>query len=78
MSIWCLQEFENDVSKFNQRVEDLDQRLGTIFSQAFNDTPDLEHAFKVSASRVGAALVLIVPLPSPEEGRDALPIVLFL
>lgn len=42
-----LQEFENYVSKFNQRVEDLDRRLGTIFIQAFDDAPDLEHAFKV-------------------------------
>uniref|UniRef100_A0A8C5P182 Dynein, axonemal, heavy chain 9 n=1 Tax=Jaculus jaculus TaxID=51337 RepID=A0A8C5P182_JACJA len=40
-------EFENDVSEFNQRVEDLDQRLGTIFIQAFDDTPDVEHAFKL-------------------------------
>ncbi|XP_066120408.1 dynein axonemal heavy chain 9 [Saccopteryx bilineata] len=40
-------EFENDVSKFNQRVEDLDRRLGTIFIQAFDDVPDLEHAFKL-------------------------------
>ncbi|XP_053528697.1 dynein axonemal heavy chain 9 isoform X1 [Artibeus jamaicensis] len=40
-------EFENDVSKFNQRVEDLDRRLGTIFIQAFDDTHDLEHAFKL-------------------------------
>ncbi|KAM5310557.1 dynein axonemal heavy chain 9 isoform 2-T2 [Glossophaga mutica] len=40
-------EFENDVSKFNQRVEDLDRRLGTIFIQAFDDAPDLEHAFKL-------------------------------
>uniref|UniRef100_A0A8C0WF08 Dynein heavy chain tail domain-containing protein n=1 Tax=Castor canadensis TaxID=51338 RepID=A0A8C0WF08_CASCN len=41
------QEFENDLSEFNQRVEDLDQRLGTIFLQAFDDTPDVEHAFKL-------------------------------
>ncbi|XP_016077900.1 PREDICTED: dynein heavy chain 9, axonemal [Miniopterus natalensis] len=40
-------EFENDVSKFNQRVEDLDRRLGTIFIQALDDAPDLEHAFKL-------------------------------
>ncbi|XP_048221904.1 LOW QUALITY PROTEIN: dynein axonemal heavy chain 9 [Perognathus longimembris pacificus] len=40
-------EFENDVSEFNQRVEDLDKRLGTIFIQAFDDTPDVEHAFKL-------------------------------
>ncbi|KAM5274465.1 dynein axonemal heavy chain 9 isoform 2-T2 [Ctenodactylus gundi] len=40
-------EFENDISDFNQKVEDLDQRLGTIFIQAFDDTPDLEHAFKL-------------------------------
>ncbi|XP_016013564.2 dynein heavy chain 9, axonemal isoform X3 [Rousettus aegyptiacus] len=40
-------EFENDVSKFNQRVADLDRRLGTIFIQAFDDVPDLEHAFKL-------------------------------
>uniref|UniRef100_A0A8I3RR89 Dynein axonemal heavy chain 9 n=1 Tax=Canis lupus familiaris TaxID=9615 RepID=A0A8I3RR89_CANLF len=40
-------EFENDVSEFNQRVEDLDRRLGTVFSQAFDDAPGLEHAFKL-------------------------------
>ncbi|XP_069339362.1 dynein axonemal heavy chain 9 [Eulemur rufifrons] len=40
-------DFEKDVSKFNQRVEDLDRRLGTIFIQAFDDTPGLEHAFKL-------------------------------
>uniref|UniRef100_A0A8C5XER9 Dynein axonemal heavy chain 9 n=1 Tax=Microcebus murinus TaxID=30608 RepID=A0A8C5XER9_MICMU len=40
-------DFENDVSKFNQRVEDLDRRLGSIFIQAFDDAPGLEHAFKL-------------------------------
>ncbi|XP_069917496.1 dynein axonemal heavy chain 9 isoform X2 [Oryctolagus cuniculus] len=40
-------EFETDVSEFNQRVEDLDRRLGTIFIQAFDDSPGLEHAFKL-------------------------------
>ncbi|XP_073090905.1 dynein axonemal heavy chain 9-like isoform X2 [Manis javanica] len=39
-------EFENDVSEFKQRV-DLNQRLGNIFIQAFDDTPSLEHAFKL-------------------------------
>lgn len=56
-----LQEFENDVSKFRQRVEDLDRGLGTIFIQAFDDAPGLEHAFKVCAAgggRVGATAVL--------------------
>ncbi|KAM9002992.1 dynein axonemal heavy chain 9 [Sarcophilus harrisii] len=40
-------EFENYVSEFNQKVEDLDRRLGTVFVQAFDDTPGLEHAFKL-------------------------------
>ncbi|XP_061032339.1 dynein axonemal heavy chain 9 [Eubalaena glacialis] len=40
-------EFENDVSEFNQRVEDLDRRLGTVFIQAFDDAAGLEHAFKL-------------------------------
>nr|XP_003818154.3 dynein axonemal heavy chain 9 isoform X2 [Pan paniscus] len=40
-------DFENDVSEFNQKVEDLDRRLGTIFIQAFDDAPGLEHAFKL-------------------------------
>lgn len=44
------QEFENDVREFNKRVEDLDRRLATILIQAFDDTPDVEHAFKVGAS----------------------------
>ncbi|XP_027630723.1 dynein heavy chain 9, axonemal [Tupaia chinensis] len=51
-------EFEKDVTEFNQRVEDLDRRLGTIFIQAFDDTPGLEHAFKVCRSVAGATLVL--------------------
>uniref|UniRef100_A0A8D1MAE7 AAA+ ATPase domain-containing protein n=1 Tax=Sus scrofa TaxID=9823 RepID=A0A8D1MAE7_PIG len=60
-------EFEKDVSEFNQRVEDLDRRLGTVFIQAFDDAPALEHAFKV---RTGAG--------PPEEGRQTLPAVLLL
>nr|XP_058139450.1 dynein axonemal heavy chain 9 isoform X3 [Dasypus novemcinctus] len=40
-------EFENDVSEFNQRIEDLDRRLGSIFIQAFDNTSSLEHAFKL-------------------------------
>ncbi|XP_049632688.1 dynein axonemal heavy chain 9 [Suncus etruscus] len=40
-------EFKNDIFKFNQRVEDLDRKMGTIFIQAFDDIPDLEHAFKL-------------------------------
>ncbi|XP_058415682.1 dynein axonemal heavy chain 9 [Diceros bicornis minor] len=40
-------EFENDVTEFNQRVGDLDRRLGTVFIQAFDDAPGLEHAFKL-------------------------------
>uniref|UniRef100_A0A2K5EHB9 Dynein axonemal heavy chain 9 n=1 Tax=Aotus nancymaae TaxID=37293 RepID=A0A2K5EHB9_AOTNA len=40
-------DFENSVSEFNQKVEDLDRRLGTIIIQAFDDAPDLEHAFKL-------------------------------
>nr|XP_030717250.1 dynein heavy chain 9, axonemal isoform X1 [Globicephala melas] len=40
-------EFENVVSEFNQGVEDLDRRLGTVFIQAFDDAPGLEHAFKL-------------------------------
>ena len=44
------QEFENDVREFNKRVEDLDRRLATVLIQAFDDTPAVEHAFKVSVS----------------------------
>uniref|UniRef100_A0A673UT43 Dynein heavy chain tail domain-containing protein n=1 Tax=Suricata suricatta TaxID=37032 RepID=A0A673UT43_SURSU len=40
-------EFENDVSEFHRRVEDLDRRLGSVFIQAFDDAPGLEHAFKL-------------------------------
>ncbi|KAL0596810.1 Dynein heavy chain 9, axonemal, partial [Plecturocebus cupreus] len=42
-------DFENGVSEFNWKVEDLDRRLGTIVIQAFDDAPDLEHAFKILA-----------------------------
>ncbi|KAG6928889.1 dynein axonemal heavy chain 9, partial [Chelydra serpentina] len=40
-------EFEHDASDFKQKVEDMDRRLGTIFSQAFDDAAGLEHAFKL-------------------------------
>ncbi|XP_072501166.1 dynein axonemal heavy chain 9 [Notamacropus eugenii] len=40
-------EFENSVSEFNQKVEDLDRRLGMVFIQAFDDIAGLEHAFKL-------------------------------
>lgn len=55
--VTSLQDFENDLCEFNQRVEDLDRRLGTVFSQAFDDAPDLEHAFKVCAGGGGAAVL---------------------
>lgn len=45
-----LQEFEQDAFDFQQKVEDIDRRLGTVFIQAFNDASDLEHAFKVCLS----------------------------
>ncbi|NXW79744.1 DYH9 protein, partial [Hirundo rustica] len=43
------QEFEQDALDFQQKVEDIDRRLGTVFSHAFNDAPDLEHVFKLLA-----------------------------
>lgn len=45
------QEFEQDAFDFQQKVEDIDRRLGTVFIQAFDDASDLEHAFKVCLSR---------------------------
>ncbi|NWH56161.1 DYH9 protein, partial [Geococcyx californianus] len=42
-----LQEFEQDAFNFQQKVEDIDRRLGTVFVQAFDDASDLEHAFKL-------------------------------
>ncbi|NXG21537.1 DYH9 protein, partial [Grallaria varia] len=43
------QEFEQDALEFQQKVEDIDHRLGTVFIQAFDDTPDLGHVFKLLA-----------------------------
>ncbi|XP_068120652.1 dynein axonemal heavy chain 9 isoform X1 [Hyperolius riggenbachi] len=40
-------EFEVDVSEFSLRVQDMDRRLGTVFSLAFDDTSGLEHAFRL-------------------------------
>lgn len=45
-----LQDFEQDAFDFQQKVEDIDRRLATIFIQAFDDALDLEHAFKVFMS----------------------------
>lgn len=44
------QDFEQDAFGFQQKVEDIDRRLGTVFIQAFDDASDLEHAFKVCLS----------------------------
>ncbi|NXY46192.1 DYH9 protein, partial [Ceuthmochares aereus] len=41
------QEFEQDAFNFQQKVEDLDHRLGTVFVQAFDDASGLEPAFKL-------------------------------
>ncbi|GCC26775.1 hypothetical protein chiPu_0005195 [Chiloscyllium punctatum] len=41
------QEFAKDFSVWKQKVEDFDRRLATIFGQAFDDAPALEHAFKL-------------------------------
>ncbi|KAK2522493.1 hypothetical protein Q9233_010490 [Columba guinea] len=41
------QDFEQDAFGFQQKVEDIDRRLGTVFIQAFDDASDLEHAFKL-------------------------------
>ncbi|NWT53909.1 DYH9 protein, partial [Erythrocercus mccallii] len=49
---WLLpfpQEFEQDALGLQQKVEDIDHRLGTVFSQAFSDAPGLEHIFKLLA-----------------------------
>ncbi|NXB13890.1 DYH9 protein, partial [Rhagologus leucostigma] len=43
------QEFERDALAFQQKVEDIDRRLGTVFTQAFSHAPDLEHIFKLLA-----------------------------
>ncbi|XP_064890570.1 dynein axonemal heavy chain 9 isoform X1 [Columba livia] len=40
-------DFEQDAFGFQQKVEDIDRRLGTVFIQAFDDASDLEHAFKL-------------------------------
>uniref|UniRef100_A0A8B9TAI3 Dynein heavy chain 9, axonemal n=1 Tax=Anas platyrhynchos TaxID=8839 RepID=A0A8B9TAI3_ANAPL len=40
-------DFEQDAFDFQQKVEDIDRRLATIFIQAFDDALDLEHAFKL-------------------------------
>ncbi|XP_061318003.1 dynein axonemal heavy chain 9-like [Pezoporus flaviventris] len=40
-------EFVQNALEFQQKVEDIDRRLGTVFIQAFDDASDLEHAFKL-------------------------------
>ncbi|KAJ7420209.1 hypothetical protein BTVI_22374 [Pitangus sulphuratus] len=42
-----VKEFEQDALGFQQKVEDIDHRLSTVFTQAFDDTLDLEHIFKL-------------------------------
>uniref|UniRef100_A0A8C6JKW0 Dynein axonemal heavy chain 17 n=1 Tax=Melopsittacus undulatus TaxID=13146 RepID=A0A8C6JKW0_MELUD len=40
-------EFEQNAFEFQQKVEDIDRWLGTVFIQAFDDASDLEHALKL-------------------------------
>ncbi|XP_014742318.1 PREDICTED: dynein heavy chain 9, axonemal [Sturnus vulgaris] len=42
-------EFEQDALAFQQKVQDIDRRLATVFSQAFSHAPGLEHIFKLLA-----------------------------
>uniref|UniRef100_A0A8D2N608 Dynein axonemal heavy chain 17 n=1 Tax=Zonotrichia albicollis TaxID=44394 RepID=A0A8D2N608_ZONAL len=60
-------EFEQDALEFQQKVQDIDRRLGTVFGQAFSDAPGMEHIFKVCLS-----VCLCLPsLPgSPIESPD--------
>uniref|UniRef100_A0A8C3LJW7 Dynein axonemal heavy chain 9 n=1 Tax=Chrysolophus pictus TaxID=9089 RepID=A0A8C3LJW7_CHRPC len=48
-------DFEQDAFDFQQKVEDIDRRLGTIFIQAFDDASDLEHTFKVCYDKTGSS-----------------------
>lgn len=58
------QEFEQDALEFQQKVQDIDRRLATVFSQAFSDAPGLEHIFKVCLSLPSLSL-------SPTERSDS-------
>ncbi|XP_023794711.1 dynein heavy chain 9, axonemal-like [Cyanistes caeruleus] len=42
-------EFVQDALDFQQKVQDIDRRLGAVFSRAFSDAPDMEHIFKLLA-----------------------------
>lgn len=72
--VTSLQDFENDLCEFNQRVEDLDRRLGTVFSQAFDDAPDLEHAFKVCAGGGGGCCAPFSPHSQHRRARILFPL----
>lgn len=50
-----LQDFEQDAFDFQQKVEDIDRRLGTVFIQAFDDASDLDHTFKVCHDETGSS-----------------------
>ncbi|XP_053544923.1 dynein axonemal heavy chain 9 [Bombina bombina] len=40
-------EFEADISEFKWNMEDMEHRLGSLFSQGFDDVSGLEHAFRL-------------------------------
>uniref|UniRef100_A0A8D2N8R8 Dynein axonemal heavy chain 17 n=1 Tax=Zonotrichia albicollis TaxID=44394 RepID=A0A8D2N8R8_ZONAL len=62
-------EFEQDALEFQQKVQDIDRRLGTVFGQAFSDAPGMEHIFKLLAmfrnllERPGVAAVAADKIP---------------
>uniref|UniRef100_A0A8C5TKR5 Dynein axonemal heavy chain 17 n=1 Tax=Malurus cyaneus samueli TaxID=2593467 RepID=A0A8C5TKR5_9PASS len=59
-----LANFEQDAVDFQRKVGDIERRLGTVFSRAFSDAPDLEHIFKVC---------LCPPFPQITQRAQAVP-----
>uniref|UniRef100_W5L8L0 Dynein axonemal heavy chain 17 n=1 Tax=Astyanax mexicanus TaxID=7994 RepID=W5L8L0_ASTMX len=70
----CNLEFEADFNDFKHKLEDTDRRLGAIFCQAFDDSGNLEHAFKIGVEVLFTNL-FIVALPGYSPVNKNMPVV---
>lgn len=49
MKFWFLQTFDEDYKEFQERIMDIEIRLGTILCQAFDDCSCTESGVKVNS-----------------------------
>ena len=55
---YIVQEFTSDYKEFKERIAEIDQRLGCILCQAFEDCSGCKSAFKVYIPRTATCHIV--------------------